>query len=108
MSDRLDTVLRWVSSILIWGGCVAIVVVVCTQGTGGFSLPLPVVVSPALAKPAVVITPWCPEDAVPVGYGDFDGITWDAYACIPRDDITPGGFAVGLEVQKEDPWALTH
>jgi hypothetical protein len=30
---------------------------------------------------------WCPEDAVHVGHGDFDGTRWDSYRCIARDDL---------------------
>ena len=30
---------------------------------------------------------WCPEDAVHVGRGDFDGTRWDRYVCIARDDL---------------------
>lgn len=30
---------------------------------------------------------WCPEDAVIVGHGDFDGQRWEAYRCIARDDL---------------------
>jgi hypothetical protein len=30
---------------------------------------------------------WCPEDAVHVGWGDFDGTRWEHYRCIARDDL---------------------
>lgn len=30
---------------------------------------------------------WCPEDAVHVGHGDFDGTRWTSYRCIARDDL---------------------
>ena len=40
-------------------------------------------------KPIRITVKWCPEDAVHVGLGDFDG-RWDRYACIPLDDIGAG------------------
>jgi hypothetical protein len=30
---------------------------------------------------------WCPEDAVHVGQGQFDGTRWSWYRCIARDDL---------------------
>lgn len=44
------------------------------------------------ADPHPIRVRWCPEDAVHVGRGDFDGTRWDRYVCIPRDDIVEGGF----------------
>lgn len=30
---------------------------------------------------------WCPEDAVHVGVGSFNGARWTAYRCVARDDL---------------------
>lgn len=37
--------------------------------------------------PSRIVVRWCPEDAVQVGVGDFDGIRWERYHCIARDDL---------------------
>lgn len=36
---------------------------------------------------AKIVVRWCPEDALQVGVGDFDGNRWTRYLCIPRDDV---------------------
>lgn len=34
----------------------------------------------------------CQEDAIIVGYGDFDGTWWEEYRCIAADDFEGKGY----------------
>ena len=56
----------------------------------GLTLAISGVASASMYHTNTIEVRWCPEDAVQIGHGDFDGTRWDWYKCVARDDLGRG------------------